>query len=559
MPTPQRKDYGHDSCRRASIHEVKYDDITIAEEYLNGNDAERCKNALWSVHNVFRRMKDDAVHKSLFQLLFEIGKHSSLDRDSLIFTGIPPIDATNGFSIEFAQYEHLHYYGFVLSDFIYVNDKAPMTKNKVALRKLLQTTLTYNADDFKDVIFGLKLLADICAKHSWPFFDNADIRVAFANAKELNLPIWQEGESFQEVYDYFITDKNLRAGVDPIVELIHKYKMRCRIVTHRSYAFTYKGENVLYLAIRPHYRNKDIGDNVEMNRLHIALSIGKKEDAEKFFLTLPDEIKSEYLSSPLTHCGGCKYGRPCENKITFNGSEICTFGFSYTQYNPTAEQFALIQQFVALRVENIENTPKIKKSPLPTKEKSSYEARWTKRSNASKFDGEVPIFEQTNKQQRLIKPPIDDCVDYFLKDAVTKSSMERLLKIVRKLDMEPRWKSKNRYDCRYNVNDVISFRLEGENDFNVSVFAFGWRESHFPIFISSLPNSDKSKFLGLEKFHCTFCNKSCDTIVIEGDEQILCPVKVCRFVYENPTLEQVDILEWMINIARDYIDFKKTK
>jgi len=40
-----------------STAEIKYDDIIIADEHLNGRDHDLCKNALWSIYNVIKKAK----------------------------------------------------------------------------------------------------------------------------------------------------------------------------------------------------------------------------------------------------------------------------------------------------------------------------------------------------------------------------------------------------------------------------------------------------------------------------------------------------------------------
>jgi hypothetical protein len=220
--------------------------------------------------------------------------------------------------------------------------------------------------------------------------------------------------------------------------------------------------------------------------------------------------------------------------------------------NPTAEQFKIIERFISVRRNYIDDIKAGKSSEKPSSKKKLVAV-----------DGVIPVYEQTNKEQRLIKPPIDGCCDYFIKDSTLKQAVTRLLEFSRGLGMEPVWVSKNKYICRHKKMDVISYRIEGENDFNISMSAFGWRENgeDFGGFISSLSDDNRKKFIDIKEFHCGSCRDECAFLVkteISGEGYRLCPRSGYRA--ENPaTPEQLELVEWFIGMGRDYINFKTTK
>jgi len=182
--------------------EINYDafeDIVIADDHLNGYDYDRCKNALWSIHNVIGKIKSNStpelVHATLYNL-YLVGKLAAFkdsSMDALIFAEYEKVKICGRlqkvrFSSTFKI--NIEKSGFVFSDFIFADGDEPV-KNP-SLNKVRQFTFSYNGDDFTDVIFGLKLFAEICDKYpTWKhaggsnagiFFPNGDISIAFKGA-----------------------------------------------------------------------------------------------------------------------------------------------------------------------------------------------------------------------------------------------------------------------------------------------------------------------------------------------------------------------------------------
>jgi len=231
-----------------TVHEINLEDITIADKYLNGHNPQRCKNALWSAYNVLKKMKNASVSKGVYDVLVAVCKNSDYNSEK---------DAFKYTAVNFADFpiEQHHYviedYGFTYSNFVFTDNYKPKGRPKLARAK--HFTLSYTKDDFTDVIFGLKLFADICQKHSWPFFANGDIRVAFKNAEELRLSLGQrEGNAtVKEICDYFLTDAVLKNGTERLLELASELKIKNRFVASDSCTFIWcrGNEQLFYKAV----------------------------------------------------------------------------------------------------------------------------------------------------------------------------------------------------------------------------------------------------------------------------------------------------------------------
>jgi len=263
-------------------------------------------------------------------------------------------------------------------------------------------------------------------------------------------------------------------------------------------------------------------------------------------------------------CRPCKDPRTCGElgkyfEFEHNGeTHLCCSAGVWFYLDETTE-FDWLEKWIINELRWAENdylNYPIKKT-LNEESSSSYMKRWRKRNTVSS-DGVISIFEQTNKEQRLVKPPIDDALAYFMKGEESCKSLARLIEFVRGLDMEPLWKSKNRYDCRYNKGNVLYIRLEDIDDFNLSISAFYFeRKNNLEPFINSLPDEKRTKFINIEQRHCIHCVEACDLSMefkAKNKTHTLCPSGT--FVYENPTQEQFDEIEWLINIGRDYINYK---
>jgi len=158
------------------VPEFAFGDIDISDEYLNGRDKARCINALWSVYNVMKKISTDSTHKTTFYILYHLCK-SAVFKDDNFDTLICTDAFSPGKWLTNTNYQYSpEKYGFVYSDFVYRDGAIP--KKKTDLRQIKQLTLSYNREDFEDVLFGMMLFVEINAKQSWPYFYNADVRIA---------------------------------------------------------------------------------------------------------------------------------------------------------------------------------------------------------------------------------------------------------------------------------------------------------------------------------------------------------------------------------------------
>ena len=177
-----------------NMAEIKYEDITISDEHLNGYDYDRCKNALWSIHNVIKKQinnpNPDGAGLFTLGVLASMGSFKDKNMDAIVFSFNETVKKIR---YEPATKDELEKNGFVFSEYV-MADGGEVPKKAPSLNKTKQFTLSYAGNDFKDVILGLKLFADICAKHApgksagsfgvsaGDFFHTADISIAFKNA-----------------------------------------------------------------------------------------------------------------------------------------------------------------------------------------------------------------------------------------------------------------------------------------------------------------------------------------------------------------------------------------
>lgn len=269
---------------------------------------------------------------------------------------------------------------------------------------------------------------------------------------------------------------------------------------------------------------------------------------------------------------GCK---PCSGPMTCtmvgryfpftqNNQEhlCCGGGFRYELNENTDLQ--LLKKWIEKELDwNHSATPEeISLNSVKKENLTTHESRWLNKDAETKNKAETSVYELTNKEQRLVKPSIEGAIDYFLEDEKLKKSMNQLLEFMHHLNLEPVWRSKNKYVCRCKAMDLISFRIEGKNDFNIAISAFGWRENiaDFQTFLHALPSKMKQKFVNIKAFHCRACSETC-TKGVKFDhlnhDYLLCSSQT--YICENPTTEQLMDIKWLVNLSIAYIEFKKQK
>jgi len=524
------------------IYEFNYNDITIAEKYLNGLDEAYCKNALWSFYNVMKKMLDAPAfdgrqmpgYVSAFNMLYLLSKNGSFKdgkMDTLIWSG----EFKLGEYVSAEKYQYIpEDYGFVYTDFIYKAGVKP--KKKMDVRNLEQLSLSYEGDDYSDVIFGLKLFADICAEHSWPFFMHLDLRIVFKNATELGLPLGnsEQKRTIEALCRYYLTDEPLLAGAENLFELASKFKMRNREKSGESYTFTYRGENVMNLFTHG-----------EFNNLEIMLNIGRGDDAAKLLTSFPEDLRAEYIDNLFRlHGDACK---GCSTAILFEDSGkshwIATCNFGYKRFNPTAEQFKLIEQILTRRITAIDEqkaaakadksakTPKTKPNPLSASERAE-------------------------RTQMFKNPDIQESCDYFIKDELLNETLTKVIEMSHNLGLGLKLKNQKRYDARYKYHYLIKIRIEDNDDYNVSIFADCWRENAEDVkqYILALPDEVKQKYATIKQTHCRNCKTIACDLVYNIKDALVCPK--WGYEFHNPKPEQVEDMKILIDVMMGYVDSK---
>jgi hypothetical protein len=185
------------------VPDIKFDDITIAENYLGGYKKERCKVGLWNIYNVIKKIisdysndlplhysnsDQDTGYAKVLECLYMIGVNAKPEDNtmtSLVYNG----KTNKNYKRNMPNTKYLFQlekYGFLINNIVTLKNNIP--KNKLAVKDIVQFSLYYSKDDFNNVIFGLKLFSDICMKQTGDCFYSADIRVAFIDAPKLYAP-----------------------------------------------------------------------------------------------------------------------------------------------------------------------------------------------------------------------------------------------------------------------------------------------------------------------------------------------------------------------------------
>ncbi len=228
----------------SKVPEIEFDNITIAAKHIDGYDYERCKVGLWSAYNVIKKILScysngfplhvtsgdkDTTYAKLLECLYMIGANSKFKDDDfvlLIYSG--KTNKKYRRNMPTTKYLFaLEKFGFVFNDLVTLKEDIP--KNKLSVKDITQFSLSYNAGDFTDVIFGIKLFSDICMKQTGDCFFTGDIRVAFVDAPKLYAP------PIDEVF-YFLPE-----GQKKIAYTIHNKleELKCVRNLEREYMTKY--------------------------------------------------------------------------------------------------------------------------------------------------------------------------------------------------------------------------------------------------------------------------------------------------------------------------------
>jgi len=199
------------------IAEIKFDDITIDDSYISGFDYERCKEGLWSIYNIIKKVRP-ASHPRVLECLCMIGANAEFENDdmlSLVYRGKTNEKYKRNMPSTQNLFE-LENYGFIIDNLI--TSKEFTNKHKLPVKDIERFRLSYYADDYRNVIFGLKLFTTVCMNKSKPnvCFYNADIRVAFSSTAKLYAPPINEVFAFlpeeQKNAAYAVHNKLIEIG-----------------------------------------------------------------------------------------------------------------------------------------------------------------------------------------------------------------------------------------------------------------------------------------------------------------------------------------------------------
>ena len=364
----------------------------------------------------------------------------------------------------------------------------------------------------------------------------------------------------EELCTQLLTDELLYENTMRLIKLCNELKIINKLTAGNTYTFTYRGKYVLKLFFSSTPSFKGFGEADHSNSLYVSLSVGNKStNPEQFLASLPNDLRAEYLSSYKKTCGACS--RCGEYYIEYEENSkkypLCTSSFGYSRHNPTSKQFDMIERFIKLRKERIEELKILEKHSAQEGEKTAQ--KQAKRKPTPDANGEISIFERTNAEQKLVKPKIEDCFDYFIKDSTLRETINNLFIISCDLDMTPVWRSKNRYDGRYKKKDMVKFRFEDMDLVNVTIYHETWRERPDDIkkFILALPDDKKLKYVNFKQTNCHTCRGSCMftfNLEVMGQDFLLCTRPSYNF--ENPRPGQVSDIKFFLELMMDYTQRK---
>ncbi|MCL2546283.1 MAG: hypothetical protein FWE06_03690 [Oscillospiraceae bacterium] len=152
--------------------------------------------------------------------------------------------------------------------------------------------------------------------------------------------------TIDDVCEQLLTDPVLRGGMAHLLELSKELRMKPCWSHTNVWNCNYKSKRVAMYSIGR-------GDGWVKNWAKIKIYTTDVNDVERFLLTLPGEMRNEYINNmTCTHCGDCK-----PHNLTLLGEplEVC-WDIGYRHHNPTQEQFGWIEKFIIARREYIKDT-----------------------------------------------------------------------------------------------------------------------------------------------------------------------------------------------------------
>jgi len=311
------------------VPELQFSDIIIAEKYTGGHDYERCKNGLWSIYNVIKKIissypndlplhftyrEQGATCAKLLECLYMIGANAKFEDQhmgSIVYSGKTNKKYKRGMPAAKYLFQ-LEKHGFAFRDLLTPKEDVP--KNKLSIKDIQQFTLTYDANDFSDVIFGLKLFSDICMGQTGDCFYPGDIRVAFEGAPKLYAP------PADEVF-YALPENEQRVAYAIHNEL---EVLGCVGNLERDYMMRYYHPKMKNNAFATIYVETQFGiEIVEENAFAVKLNLRNIGNYIECLSECTDSIQQSILKA--TDCGGCKQ--------TCNGAQGVRFAYGGMNYN----------------------------------------------------------------------------------------------------------------------------------------------------------------------------------------------------------------------------------
>jgi len=152
-----------------------------------------------------------------------------------------------------------------------------------------------------------------------------------------------------DVCDYFLTDKTLRKGMAGLLECCQSLKMKPTWVQKNGFTCSYRGNRVISFMIA-----KD-------NYLRISVYLAEKEDLEELINAQSDDLQTEFSNRKMTHCRVCKPACRFKVNIKLSGKPFSTCSrFNYMVLKPTMKQFKIIERFIHVRREYIDNKKSVR-------------------------------------------------------------------------------------------------------------------------------------------------------------------------------------------------------
>ena len=344
-----------------SFNKITREDISIAGEHLGDYDYSRCVESLWNVYNLIQdaRKVDEFGISLPLSVLSKVAHNASFADESgtsLIYTSEGEVKFHN--DGKFGHQYGMEQFGFVFSDIETKTKKNPTVKPN--MNSVTRLILTHDGQKYKDVIYGLKFFADVCAKYEtknrvsmFTIFAQGDVQVAsqmWIDYHEKYKNHDAKKESFEECCDRLFFDQVLKNGMAKLYEIFLKLKMKPS-GEGGKYTCSYKGNKVMYFNI------------YDRNSVTLDMSFSTDNSAEElreFFASLPEDLKAEFALNTIRRHG-------CPGLACSKAYELEYSGVKYVhclQYShlmicePTAEQFDMLERLIMLRREWISDTAK---------------------------------------------------------------------------------------------------------------------------------------------------------------------------------------------------------